>query len=72
MISLTMYIGRIQAILSAAQSNHINLPIAVSGIAKRVFSDAILKWPWTERPTPWKKTKVLGSKNDSIESIKIY
>lgn len=28
------------------------LPIAVSGIAKSVFSVATRKCPWTERPTP--------------------
>lgn len=29
------------------------LPIAVSGIAKSVFSVATRKCPWTERPTPY-------------------
>ena len=32
-------------------------PIAVSGIANSVFSVAILYWPWTDKPTPWKHVK---------------
>lgn len=35
------------------------LPIAVSGIAKSVFSVATRNCPWIERPTPcaWSKSK---------------
>lgn len=43
------------------------LPIAVSGMAKTVFSVATRKWPWTETPTPYTgkghSYKITGKKN---------